>query len=141
MKFSLLICALLAASSASFCQEAGKERPKAKDGEIIVIDCQKAVSYTGDRGQTITELTKPAMTLFRSDKKGGMVKGTTFTGDRGTSESKLGGGDLRKLTLNGNVRAEDPVGTITIADEAVIDLVEGIHTYTGKSIRIVIPEK
>jgi hypothetical protein len=141
MKFSLFACALLVASSASFCQEAGKERPKAKDDETLTIVRSKNIlSYTDDNGQTISELTKPTIELFRVDNKGGKIKGTTFAGDSGTTESQPGEG-LRKLTLKGNVRAEEPNGTVTTADEAVIDLVKGIYTYIGRSIRIVISEK
>lgn len=142
MKSALLACALLAASSASFCQEAGKERPKAKDGERLgVIEAQESLSYTGDKGQTTLELTKPTLKFFRSNKKDGKVKWTTFSGDKGTVESQPGSGDIRKFTLNGNVRVEEPNGTIITADEAVIDLVKGISTYTGRSIRIVVQEK
>jgi hypothetical protein len=146
MKFSLLTCVLLAASSASFCQEAGKERPKDKDGEILVdqITAVNSLSYEDAAKKTIAEFTKPSITLCRYDKKGGKVKGATFTGDSGTSESQPGGGVIRKLTLKGNVRTENQDGCVISADEVVVDLVEGLCTYTGKvgvGVTIVITEK
>ena len=137
MKHSLSMAVLCAAASACFGQDAAPGSPKAKDGEILAeITAEKALSFTGDQGQTITELSKPTVKLFRSGK----VKSITLTGDTATTESQPGKG-LRKVTLKGNVRAEERDGTVTTADEAVIDLDKGISTYTGRSIRIVAPEK
>jgi len=131
MKLSIGMCAFLVVGSAGFCQEAGK----AQDGKKISIDAMDGRSYPDEAGRTIIEYTKPTIKLLRSDKK------TTLMADRATSESQPGGGEIVKLTLRGNVRAEEPDGTLTTADEAVIDLVKGIYTYTGKSIRVVTPDK
>jgi hypothetical protein len=132
MRLFLWLLLLLAATSAASAQDAGKK---------ISIDAKDGRSYTDEKGRTIVDLTAATIKLFRSDKKDGKVVGTTLVADRATTESQPGGGEVVKLTLRGNVRAEEPDGTLTTADEAVIDLVKGIYTYTGKSIRIVTPEK
>jgi len=133
---TLLACALLAASQVSFCQEP----PKAKDGKILLeIAAKEGLSYEGAQKLVICELKEPTVTLFRSDNKGGKVKGMILKADHCKGESPAGGG-AGKYTLSGNVRAGQGDGPVINAKEAVIDLVEETVTFK-MDIGIEIPKK
>jgi hypothetical protein len=130
----VLAGALLAILAAGGNSEAQQDAPKAKESQVTtVIRAQKATSYAGDHGLTICDLTKPTIHL-----KGmaGKVKELTLSGETATTESKSGEGPCT-ITMKGNVRAEEGDGTITTADEAVVDLTAGTFTYTGKVVRVV----
>jgi hypothetical protein len=140
MKFFTLVCAFLAIAPAIFSQEVQKDRPKPKEGQILLeFRSQHALSYENAAKQSICELTKTSVMLFRADGKGGKRKATTVRADRGIVESKPGAGP-GKITLSGNVRAEEVDGTIISATEAVIDLVEETLTFK-KRISLVTQEK
>lgn len=132
MNRSILAVAWLAAWATGWNSEAQQEAPKPGDVHTE-IRAQKALSYVDVHGLTISEFTKASIRL-----KGlsGKVKEIALSGDVAKTETQEGG-ILRTITLNGNVRAEEPDGTVTTADEAVLDLIAGVHTYAGKVVRIV----
>lgn len=140
MKLSALALVFIAFSSVGFSQEPRKDSPKGKDEELgLEIKSHNATSWTEESGKTISEFNALSITLFRMDKTGKKAQGMIFKADHGTLES-LPDGILEKFALKGNVRAEETDGTVILANEAVIDLVE--QTYTVKRrIKIVGSEK
>ena len=137
MKNVLLTCALLMASPVSFCQEP----VKGKDGKILLeIHAKEGLSYEGAQKQVICELTEPTVTLFRSDKKGGKIKGMTLKANHCKAETSAGGGGGGRYLLSGNVRAGQEDGSVINAKEAVIDLAEETVSFK-MDIGIEIPKK